>query len=105
MEGLLTDADRRLVVVVAGIGVRAAPGVVVEVGATVRADEVRAAIVGLEERGLRTGFAEYWAAYPLVYFADERIVVAPVLPSPVARTTTTSERLAVSSTNISAVSR
>jgi hypothetical protein len=42
--------------------------------------EVRQIVAALDERRLITGYADYWTAYPIVYFSGERIVLAPVLP-------------------------
>jgi hypothetical protein len=42
--------------------------------------ETRLALAALQERGLATGYADYWAAYPLTYLSGERVVVAPALP-------------------------
>jgi hypothetical protein len=47
-----------------------------------RAADVQAAIQALDVRGLRTGYTDYWAAYPVEYFSQERLVLAPSLPSP-----------------------
>jgi hypothetical protein len=44
-------------------------------------DDVRLAAEGLAARGLSRGYGDYWAAYPITYFAGERIVVAPALPT------------------------
>jgi hypothetical protein len=43
-------------------------------------DDARAALAALEQRGLRVGYADYWAAYPIMYLSGERIVLAPKLP-------------------------
>lgn len=43
-------------------------------------DQTDAAVQALEQRGLTTGYADYWAAYPITYASAERIVVAPSLP-------------------------
>jgi hypothetical protein len=42
--------------------------------------ETQTAIAALQARGLTTGYADYWAAYPITYLSDEHIVVAPGLP-------------------------
>ncbi|HEX2325579.1 MAG TPA: hypothetical protein VHQ00_09275, partial [Chloroflexota bacterium] len=42
-----------------------------------RASEVQVAVAALQERGLRTGYADYWTAYPVSYFGAESVVVAP----------------------------
>jgi hypothetical protein len=39
-----------------------------------------AAVTALEQRGLRTGYADYWTAYPLTYLSGEQLIVAPSLP-------------------------
>jgi hypothetical protein len=39
--------------------------------------EVQAAVRALEARGLSRGYSDYWSAYPVSYFAGERIVAAP----------------------------
>lgn len=45
------------------------------------AGEVQEAVGALQERGLRTGYSDYWSAYPVTYFAGERIIVAPEVPA------------------------
>jgi 4-amino-4-deoxy-L-arabinose transferase-like glycosyltransferase len=45
-----------------------------------RVDDTVAAIEALDARGLRTGYADYWTAYPITYLSAERIIVAPSLP-------------------------
>jgi 4-amino-4-deoxy-L-arabinose transferase-like glycosyltransferase len=42
-------------------------------------DQTQAAVAVLEERGLTTGYADYWTAYPVTYLSAERITVAPTL--------------------------
>ena len=42
--------------------------------------ETRLALAALQQRGLRTGYADYWAAYPITYLSAEQIIVAPDLP-------------------------
>jgi hypothetical protein len=42
-----------------------------------RASEVQVAVAALQERGLRTGYADYWTAYPVSYFGAGSVVVAP----------------------------
>jgi hypothetical protein len=42
--------------------------------------ETQVALAALQQRGLVTGYADYWAAYPLTYLSGERIIVAPDLP-------------------------
>jgi hypothetical protein len=44
--------------------------------------EVRQAVDALAARGLTTGYSDYWSAYPIIYFAAERIILAPSLPTP-----------------------
>ena len=45
-----------------------------------RVDEAETALSALDVRGLRTGYADYWTAYPITYLSKERIVIAPSLP-------------------------
>jgi len=45
-----------------------------------RVEETQTAIAELQARGLRSGYADYWTAYPIMYLSGERIVVAPALP-------------------------
>ncbi len=40
-----------------------------------------AAVEALEQLGLRTGYADYWTAYPVSYVSGEQIVAAPSLPN------------------------
>jgi len=47
-----------------------------------RASEVRLAVQTLEARGLATGYSDYWTAYPVTYFASERVIIAPLVASP-----------------------
>ncbi len=42
-----------------------------------RASEVQGVVAALDARGLTTGYADYWTAYPVTYFAGEGIVLAP----------------------------
>jgi hypothetical protein len=42
-------------------------------------DQTQAAVAVLEQRGLTTGYADYWTAYPVTYLSAERISVAPAL--------------------------
>ena len=42
--------------------------------------DVHAAVAALDERGLRTGYADYWSAYTVTYLSGERIIVSPRLP-------------------------
>jgi 4-amino-4-deoxy-L-arabinose transferase-like glycosyltransferase len=42
-------------------------------------DQTRAAVAALEQRGLVTGYADYWTAYPVTYLSGEMITVAPAL--------------------------
>lgn len=39
--------------------------------------DVRAAVAALDARGLTTGYADYWTAYPVAYFSAERIALDP----------------------------
>jgi hypothetical protein len=39
--------------------------------------DVNTIVAALDQRGLTIGYADYWTAYPLTYFAAERIVAAP----------------------------
>jgi hypothetical protein len=34
----------------------------------------------LRQRGLTTGYADYWTAYPITYVSGEEIVLSPALP-------------------------
>jgi hypothetical protein len=43
-------------------------------------DQTSAAVEALRQRGLTTGYADYWAAYPIAYVSGERVLVAPSLP-------------------------
>ncbi|MBV9357390.1 MAG: glycosyltransferase family 39 protein [Chloroflexi bacterium] len=43
--------------------------------------DTSSAVQALEQLGLRTGYADYWTAYPLSYVSGEQIVVAPSLPN------------------------
>jgi hypothetical protein len=45
-----------------------------------RLDQTYAAVDALEQRGLTTGYTDYWAAYPITYLSGERIIAAPSLP-------------------------
>ncbi|MBV9580720.1 MAG: hypothetical protein JO057_19235 [Chloroflexi bacterium] len=45
-------------------------------------DQTDAALDALQQRGLTTGYADYWTAYPLMYVSAERVIVAPALPPP-----------------------
>jgi hypothetical protein len=47
---------------------------------TASTTEVRQAVTALEARGLRTGYTDYWSAYPITYFSGESVVLAPRLP-------------------------
>jgi hypothetical protein len=40
--------------------------------------EVREMVAALTARGLHTGYAEYWTAYPITYLSGEQVIVAPV---------------------------
>ena len=42
--------------------------------------DTQAAVAALGERGLTTGYADYWTAYPVTYLSGETIVVAPSVP-------------------------
>jgi hypothetical protein len=42
-----------------------------------RASASAAVARALLERGLVTGYSDYWSAYPVTYFAGERVVLAP----------------------------
>jgi len=43
-------------------------------------DETHAALEALEQRGLTTGYADYWTAYPITYVSGEQVIAAPSLP-------------------------
>jgi hypothetical protein len=43
-------------------------------------DQTESAVEALDQRGLTTGYADYWAAYPTTYISAERIIAAPSLP-------------------------
>jgi dolichyl-phosphate-mannose-protein mannosyltransferase len=45
-----------------------------------RLDDTKAALQALDVRDLRTGYADYWTAYPITYVSNERVTVAPSLP-------------------------
>jgi hypothetical protein len=47
-----------------------------------RVDDMHAAVGALEGRGLSTGYADYWTAYPITLLSEEQIVIAPSLPLP-----------------------
>jgi hypothetical protein len=39
--------------------------------------ETQTVVAALGERGLTTGYADYWTAYPVTYLSGETIIVAP----------------------------
>jgi hypothetical protein len=79
---------RRILLGVAGLALVVLPDLWLDAHAGVLfrrfvapASDVATAAEGLAARGLTTGYADYWTAYPVTYLSGERAVLAPAVAS------------------------